>query len=262
MLAASGSVSKVRMSIATSDDNKAEGDFAAGSGDVLAPGTYPVEQAYSFGPPAKGPTMVVGFGATYGCVGSLTDSFTVREIAFSPGSGALDRLDVTFEQHCAGARAGLYGEFAYRTSLPPAALPTSSGSTTPAPSPGTPLGTPGLVISAGTVDFGSAVLGSSGDRVVQLTNTSILNLGVSVSVSGAAAGAFGVAAPACPPTIAPGGTCVIDVHFTAHRLGTAHAVLTVRDTSGRQLGATLVGTGVRPPGPRTVRPRPPRPHWF
>jgi hypothetical protein len=85
--------------------------FAPAQGDVLAAGTtYKDAHRYPFS--GSGAGMDVS-GNGRGC-NTLVGSFTVDQIGFSSTNGALDRLDVSFEQHCEGATPALHGRLRYR----------------------------------------------------------------------------------------------------------------------------------------------------
>lgn len=96
--------------------NAANGDwwgaeFAPAQGDVLVAGaTYSNARRYPFN--GSGPGMDVS-GNGRGC-NTLVGSFTVNQIGFSSTNGALDRLDLNFEQHCEGATPALRGRLRYR----------------------------------------------------------------------------------------------------------------------------------------------------
>jgi hypothetical protein len=96
--------------------NAADGDwwgasFEPAQGDVLGAGeTYPDAHRYPFN--GSGPGMDVS-GSGRGC-NTLVGSFTVNQIGFSSANNALDRLDLTFEQHCEGATPALRGRLRYR----------------------------------------------------------------------------------------------------------------------------------------------------
>lgn len=85
--------------------------FVPAQGDVLVEGaTYPDAHRYPFN--GSGPGMNVG-GNGRGC-NTLVGTFTVNQIGFSSANGALDRLDLNFEQHCEGATPALRGRLRYR----------------------------------------------------------------------------------------------------------------------------------------------------
>jgi hypothetical protein len=85
--------------------------FVPAQGDVLVAGaTYQDAHRYPFN--GSGAGMDVS-GNGRGC-NTLVGSFTVNQIGFSSANGALDRLDVNFEQHCEGATPALRGRLRYR----------------------------------------------------------------------------------------------------------------------------------------------------
>jgi len=84
-------------------------DFAAPSGQSLAPGTYLNATRYPFQAPTVPGLNFSGDGR--GCNNS-NGQFTVTDFAYSP-DGTLQRLTATFEQHCEGAGAALRGKIVY-----------------------------------------------------------------------------------------------------------------------------------------------------
>jgi hypothetical protein len=93
-------------------------DFAAPSGQALAPGTYlGATRAPFHGPDEPGLEV---FGNHRGC-NTLTGSFTINAVEFGP-SGYVQTFDATFEQHCEGAEPALRGHVVIANPPPPAAL--------------------------------------------------------------------------------------------------------------------------------------------
>lgn len=105
-------------------------DFEAPNGQILQPGsTYPNATRYPFNGTGVG-LDVSGDGR--GC-NQLTGSFTVHEVSFDEG-GHLEKLSVTFEQHCEGGTAALFGSIAWKAdnaahALPPRIVVTSNKGT-------------------------------------------------------------------------------------------------------------------------------------
>jgi hypothetical protein len=107
----SGSAQRVSGGVDAADGDWWGASFAPAQGDVLVAGeTYPDAHRYGFN--GSGPGMDVS-GSGRGC-NNLVGSFTVNQIGFSSANGALDRLDLTFEQHCEGATPALHGRLRYR----------------------------------------------------------------------------------------------------------------------------------------------------
>ena len=79
--------------------------FAAASGTLLQPGSYPGATRFPFNSGVPG--LDVG-GNGRGC-NTLRGSFIVREVSYGP-SGEVLRFHATFEQHCEGGVSALLGE--------------------------------------------------------------------------------------------------------------------------------------------------------
>jgi hypothetical protein len=85
-------------------------------GIPLAPGGYADAERAPFASPGH-PGLDVGF-QNRGC-NTLTGSFVITEALFSDAATAatgspVDRFAATFEQHCEGGPAALFGTFSYR----------------------------------------------------------------------------------------------------------------------------------------------------
>jgi hypothetical protein len=107
----SGSAQYVSGGVDAADGDWWGASFVPAQGDVLVGGaTYPDAHRYPFN--GSGPGMDVS-GSGRGC-NTLVGSFTVNQIGFSSATGTLDRLDLTFEQHCEGATPALRGRLRYR----------------------------------------------------------------------------------------------------------------------------------------------------
>jgi hypothetical protein len=103
-------------------------DLAAPQGTQLAPGTYEGAARYPFQAPSQPGLNLSGDGR--GC-NTLSGRFTVIEAQFGP-NGYVVRFHATFEQHCEGAAAALFGEIQIVNPPPPPPLEitltiTSSG---------------------------------------------------------------------------------------------------------------------------------------
>jgi hypothetical protein len=93
-------------------------DLAAPQGTQLVPGTYEGAVRYPFQTPIQPGLSFSGDGR--GC-NTLTGRFTVIESQFGP-NGYVTRFHATFEQHCEGAAAALYGEVSVVNPPPPPPL--------------------------------------------------------------------------------------------------------------------------------------------
>jgi hypothetical protein len=101
-------------------------------------------------------------------------------------------------------------------------------------------------------DFGSALVGTSVDREVTITNsgTGFLRLD-SISIAGGQAPDFTVAHDGCSgKTLRVGATCIVGLRFTPAAAGTRSASLVVADNApGSPHSLALSGTGTVPPPP-------------
>lgn len=100
--------------------------------------------------------------------------------------------------------------------------------------------TPLLTASAGSLDFGSVVVGSSSSQGVTLTNAGNANLTISsVVVTGAGFTASGAGANT---VLAPGQTAALNVTFTPTGTGSAAGSIAISSTAG-SVSITLAGSG-------------------
>jgi hypothetical protein len=93
--------------------------FSAGSSGHLKVGRR--YKAVEYPGNGAGPGMSIG-GDGRGCDLGANNSFTVQQASFD-WEGRVTAFAVTFEQHCVGAIAGLFGSIAWRAPLPPATVP-------------------------------------------------------------------------------------------------------------------------------------------
>jgi hypothetical protein len=107
---------------------------------------------------------------------------------------------------------------------------------------------PQLTLDPGSLAFGNQVVGSVVTKVVTVSNTGGADLAIEgIGISAADGGGFGQT-NACPPTLAAGSSCSIDVSFTPSAVGAAAATLMV--TNNAPAGpdtVALSGAGVTPP---------------
>lgn len=117
-----GTAQSVRGLVQAADTEEWDATFKPAQGEVLVAGaTYP--NTHEPTSDDAGPKM--GVYRQWSFCGTLTGSFTVNNLDFLPTTGALDRLDVTFEQHCEGYAAALRGRIRYRDradTAPPASV--------------------------------------------------------------------------------------------------------------------------------------------
>jgi hypothetical protein len=102
-------------------------DIAAPQGAQLVPGAYEGAVRYPFQGPGQPGLSLSGDGR--GC-NTLTGRFDVLEATFGP-NGYVERFHATFEQHCEGAAAALFGEVQIVNPPPPPPLQISLTIDTP-----------------------------------------------------------------------------------------------------------------------------------
>jgi hypothetical protein len=114
---------------------------------------------------------------------------------------------------------------------------------------------------SGDIAYGEQEVGTqSAARTVTLTNDGNADLAVSrVAVTGANAGDFTIGANTCATTtgasvtVAPSGTCTVDVRFAPTATGARSGSLTFTDNAaGSPRSVSLSGTGIAPPPPPAV----------
>ena len=203
-----------------------EGDFwtlsfaAAGSG-ALAVGTYENAQRSA---DETHPGLDVG-GQGRGC-NATTGRFVVSEIAHD-AAGAVNALALSFEQHCEGAPAALFGEVRYQATS----------------------GYKLMQVVPGSVDLGSATIGSATpQQTIQLQSIGTLGVALpALSVGGTNAGDFAIVSEACPAVLPPGSTCDVMVNARPSASGPRSAQLVVDDDTFRgERRVDLRATGLTP----------------
>jgi hypothetical protein len=103
-----------------------------------------------------------------------------------------------------------------------------------------------LALSTTTYDFGAmAVGGHSPVLVITVSNAGTTTTGaIAVELDGPTSGDFSVSKDECTGVqLSSGSTCAIEVEVVPTALGLRQAVLTVSETGGDQVTATLSGTG-------------------
>lgn len=103
-----------------------------------------------------------------------------------------------------------------------------------------------LTLSPGSLSFGIVPDGTtSADKTVTVTNPNT-SLGGTVAISGIGTsnGVFGIDSTTCGSSLAPSGTCTINVNFSPTTSGTASGTLNISDNAGNGIQkGTLYGTG-------------------
>jgi hypothetical protein len=189
--------------------------FAAGHRAELTAGTYdgavvPSQQTgdqpglFAWG-------NMVNRGSERGCPDSeQTGSFIVHDIAPD-----LSHLWISYKQHCYGQPEALYGEIRYRE----------------------PGGDSDLLVAPTQIDWPAAYRGIPAHQVpVTLVNTGAAPVHVSGASITEGTTEFSVADNSCG-TLAPGGSCAVDVSYEPVAAGQHHGQLTIQDstTAGSQL---------------------------
>ncbi|HEY0785409.1 MAG TPA: choice-of-anchor D domain-containing protein [Acidobacteriaceae bacterium] len=152
----------------------------------------------------------------------------------SLAAGATCVMQVVFHPQQAGDRAG-------QLQVPD----TASGGALVATLDGTGLAPGSVSLTPGAVSFGAVPVGaSSGATAVVAANAG----GVMVHLQApTASGDYSVAAGTCGASLAPGGTCTMQVVFSPTTTGTRHGTLSLAsDAPGSPAQAALSGTGVTP----------------
>jgi hypothetical protein len=102
-------------------------DIAAPAGQPLAVGSYSGAFRAAFRPAGSPGLDFSGDGR--GC-NTLTGQFDITELSFDPVGGELLRFDATFEQHCEGGSAALFGRLRIENQAPTPGVTLPAGSIT------------------------------------------------------------------------------------------------------------------------------------
>src|SRR5439155_9820630 len=193
-------------------------------GQTLVPGIYTGAERTPFRAPGK-PGIDI-FGAGRGC-NTITGSFTVFEATFSGSTP--QPLSATFEQHCEGGTAALFGSVSYAATGPFRALSLSSRS---------------LTFPTTTVGAASA------SQQFTVTNTGADPLEVTRTAASGNTGDYELTGDTCTGTpIAAGGTCAIAFRFVPTVTGSrtiTFALLYDTGKGSQTLSATGVGSAAGP----------------
>ena len=196
--------------------------FRAPGTDTLAVGTYentlPMSDATHAG---------LDIGGHRGFCNTSTGRFVVDELE-RDATGTVTTLAVSFEQHCSGDPAALFGELRYQASS----------------------GYPLLTVAPASIDLGSAGVGSATPpQTVHLTSDGIDNLTLSgISIGGANAADFAIASANCGVgQIPPHMTCDIAIRATPRATGVRTGQLVIgNDTFRGERRVDLRATGLAP----------------
>lgn len=126
-ITASGDATHVHVGVDTPTGGWWDADLESANGVALTAGTtYTGATRYPFNATAEPGLSVTGMGR--GC-NTVTGRFAIYEIAFS--GGKLSAFSATFEQHCEGGTAALFGSLAWKAT--DAARPVPNDLTPPGP---------------------------------------------------------------------------------------------------------------------------------
>jgi hypothetical protein len=188
----------------------------------LGPGTYENSQRFA---DETHPGLDVG-GQGHGCNMS-TGRFVISELE-RDGVGNITTLAVSFEQHCEGGPAALFGEARYQAST----------------------GYRLLAIAPTSVDLGSAGTGSTTPaQTVHLTSIGTVGVAISaLSIDGPNAADFAIVSETCPDgLLAPEAACDVTVAATPNASGARTGDLVIDNDAFRgQRTVGLTATGVIP----------------
>jgi hypothetical protein len=194
-------------------------ELAAPPGETLAVGHYPRTQAAAVREPGRPGLEVKGSGR--GC-NAVVGRFTVHEITTAGTS--VSSFWATYEQHCEGGTAGLYGEIRYEQPSESDLLVAPLLSSWAERYPGT----------------------SSGPMPVTVVNTGSAPVTVGdPQLVGEQRAAFMVDANTCTSSVPVGGSCAVQLRFTPTAPGPhrAQLLLDTSSSAGRYV-IELSGEGV------------------
>ena len=190
-------------------------DFVAPAGYALTPSRYPGATRYPFQELGEPGLDVSGDGR--GC-NTLTGFFTVLDLA--PG-----RLWISYEQHCEGDDAAVFGEI--RLGYGEASDP--------------------LGVEAGILAFPSDYPGVPVRPVpIRVTNNGAAATSVTSAIKAGGAD-FSIISNGCTASLAPGAECTVYVGWTASVPGVRLGLLEISDSRGnfREISLSAVGTSGR-----------------
>ncbi|HET7489363.1 MAG TPA: Ig-like domain repeat protein [Acidimicrobiales bacterium] len=197
-------------------------NFAAPPGQTLAPGLYAGATRAPFRKTGEPGIDIYGDGR--GC-NEVKGSFTVDDIGVD-GAGNVNRLSLTYESHCEGGDAAVFGEVKYQ----------ATG------------GDPALTVAPSRVGFPARLVGQpSTDVPVTVVNPGPDTVSVSsAALAGTNTADFAVVGDACSgTTVAAGARCAVTVRFTPTDAGARTARLDIADSTPAGLHSTdLGGTGI------------------
>ena len=234
----------------TDNHGTAENRTSAASAPVI-PAPVPVASispvSISFAPRPAGtqsvaqPVTVTNTGTGTLVVSSATiaganpNQFTISNGCSTLGAGASCTIDVQFTPTTAGAKTANIN-IVHNAAGSPTSVGLSGTATVSAPA---------LSLSTASIPFGNGVINTvSGNTPVTVTNTGTANLVVSnVARAGTNPGQF-QHTNGCT-TVAPGGSCTINVRFAPTTTGAKSATLNITSNApGSPHSVALTGTGI------------------
>ena len=195
--------------------------FAARGSDTIVVGTY--ENAQRFADDTH-PALDV-YGQGMGC-NATSGRFVISELE-RDATGNVTTLAASFEQHCEGGPAALFGEVRYQASS----------------------GYKLLTVAPTSIDLGSVPIGSAApQQTIQLTSIGTHSVALpGLSVDGTNAGDFAIVSETCPSVLAAGSTCNVVVKATPSAVGQRSAQLAIdNDTFRGERSVDLTVTGTTP----------------
>ncbi|HEX3565697.1 MAG TPA: choice-of-anchor D domain-containing protein, partial [Acidimicrobiales bacterium] len=234
----SGTPSSVLISAYRDAQLAFQASFTAPVGQPLAVGDYFNAGVATATQAGLQITRSIVWSNSYYC-DDFTGQFTIREIAFN-GQGDLVRFAADAQGQCFSGGPNLFATVRLASANGYSALALQPAPRTNAP----PL------------SFDPQVLGrTSPPQQVTVTNTGVVPLVVSPTITGANAADFQVVASTCAPSqpVAPGATCSASVAFSPVATGARQATLTLTNSTPR--GQHVVAlTGIANPVPTLTYP--------
>jgi hypothetical protein len=195
-------------------------EFAAPPGQKLHPGLYTKAQRAAFR--ESGHPGLDIYGSGRGC-NTVAGSFDVKDLR-TTSSGAISRVWLTYEQHCEGGTAALFGEVQVGASTTPPLLTVPSVVAWP----DTFVGAGSTTIPLTVVNDGTSSLSLSPAQVFSWASTDFVIRDD---------GCGGV-------TLAPGDACQVYVRFVPRHAGPRVARLRIATSTGIARLITLDGFGI------------------
>jgi hypothetical protein len=217
-IAVSGNASGISVSVSGGPSGSSfTFSLAPPAGETFADGDYENAQRTSFR--SAGHPGIDIYGEGRGC-NETTGRFVVRDVAFD-GTGTLQRLDLSYEQHCEGGVSALFGQISLNE----------------------PAADPNVLVLPANITFPSTYPGTTSTVArVRVVNTGASPLHpASVTLGGTDADAFQVRSDACSgATVAAGASCLATVRFAPAAGRTASAQATLTETDDSSVGSHAV----------------------